>query len=245
MSQQTQKDYKELCSERTIFSDDQGFFGELFTIVKNCCTEKWLKNIFESEISDATKLKLLFDEADVSDVLLGTLEHVKSVYRQKDSAFSYRRRKEGESLHEKGELDRALVLLTQAVLRAPAKGTVHTLYFTLLRIFAIKISNYVSSITYLNAFALFDETIHCSMHCIVIDISALKSNFTFAGVDKQIDEGMSLGLALWSRSAVLLDLNRGDDALVDIQSAVDNGLDDAKKQLDYYVRLAKANASKY
>lgn len=52
-------------------------------------------------------------------------------------------------------------------------------------------------------------------------------------------------MALWSRSAVLLDLNRGSDALVDIQSAIDNGLDDVKKQLEYYVRLAKANASKY
>lgn len=51
-------------------------------------------------------------------------------------------------------------------------------------------------------------------------------------------------MALWSRSAVLLDLNRGSDALFDIQSAIDNGLDDLKKQLEYYVRLAKANASK-
>lgn len=51
-------------------------------------------------------------------------------------------------------------------------------------------------------------------------------------------------MALWSRSAVLLDLNRGSDALVDIQSAIDNGLDDLKKQLEYFIRLARANASK-
>lgn len=122
MADRKDKNYTELCSERTIFADDQGFFGEMFTIVKNCCTEKWLKNIFESSISDVTKLKLLFDEADVSDMLLGTLEHVKSVYRQKDAAFSQRRRKDGELLHERGEFDKALLLLTQAVLRAPAKG---------------------------------------------------------------------------------------------------------------------------
>lgn len=52
-------------------------------------------------------------------------------------------------------------------------------------------------------------------------------------------------MSFWSRAAILLDLNRGDDALVDIQCAIDNGLDDVKKQLEYFVRLAKANASMY
>lgn len=70
------KDYAEICSERTIFSDQQGFFGELFDVVKNCCTEKWLKTKFETLSTDADKIRLLFDEPNVSDMLLGTLEHV-------------------------------------------------------------------------------------------------------------------------------------------------------------------------
>lgn len=64
------------------------------------------------------------------------------------------------------------------------------------------------------------------------------------GIDIQHDGGLTLAFALWSRSAVLIDLNRGFDAIVDIQCAIDNGLDDVKKQLEYYVRLAKANARK-
>lgn len=69
--------------------------------------------------------------------------------------------------------------------------------------------------------------------------------FSFAkGVDIRFDAGFSLALAFWSRSAVLLDLNRGSDALVDIQCAIDNGLDDLKKQHEYYARLAIANARK-
>lgn len=64
------------------------------------------------------------------------------------------------------------------------------------------------------------------------------------GVDIRFDSGLSLALALWSRSAVLLDLNRGTDALVDIQCAIDNGLEDLKKQHEYYARLARANARK-
>lgn len=67
----------------------------------------------------------------------------------------------------------------------------------------------------------------------------------FEGTDIRFDSGLTLAMSFWSRAAVLLDLNRGDDALFDIQCAIDNGLDDVKKQLEYYVRLAKANASMY
>lgn len=121
MADQNDKNFTELCSERTIFSDDQGFFGDMFEIIKKSCTEKWLKNIFVSEVSDSIKLKLLFDEPNVSDNLLGTLEHVTTIYRKKDAAFSQRRRNEGQILHKNGDLENALILLTQAVLRAPGK----------------------------------------------------------------------------------------------------------------------------
>lgn len=122
MSEHNGKDYTEICSERTIFSDQQGFFGEMFEIVKNCCTKKWLKEKFEASPTDADKFRLLFDEPDVSDMLLGTLEHVTSIYRKKDAAFAYQRRREGELLHQQKVFDKALMLLTHAVLRAPAKG---------------------------------------------------------------------------------------------------------------------------
>lgn len=116
------KDYMEICSERTIFSEQQGFFGEMFDVVKNCCTEKWLKTKFEALPTDDEKFRLLFDEPNVSDMLMGTLEHVIPIWRKKDCPFSYQRRREGERLHAKKDLVNALTLLTHAVLRAPAKG---------------------------------------------------------------------------------------------------------------------------
>lgn len=118
------KDYMEICSERTIFSEQQGFFGEMFDVVKNCCTEKWLKTKFEALPTDDEKFRLLFDEPNVSDMLMGTLEHVIPIWRKKDCPFSYQRRREGERLHAKNDLVNALTLLTHAVLRAPAKGNV-------------------------------------------------------------------------------------------------------------------------
>lgn len=122
MSDQSDKNFTEMCSERTIFSEQQGFFGEMFEIVKNCCTKKWLKEKFEASPTDADKLRLLFDEPNVSDMLLGTLEHVTSIYRKKDAAFSHQRRKDGERLHQQNDFENASMLLTHAVLRAPAKG---------------------------------------------------------------------------------------------------------------------------
>lgn len=128
MSQQkNDKNYREICSERTIFSDQQGFFGEMFDIVRKCCTDKWLKQKFYAAKSDADKLKELFDETSVSDMLFGTLEHVKPIYRQKDAAFSHKRRIEGEKLLYHNDVNNAFLLLTQAVLRAPAKGRQNTL----------------------------------------------------------------------------------------------------------------------
>lgn len=125
------KKFTEICSEQTIFSDKQGFFGEMFDNVKDMCSEKWLSTTFNcTSLSDADKLKLLFDEPNISGELLGTLEHVAPVYRQKDLAFSYQRRKMGEKLYEQNDLKNALICLTQAILRAPAKGLFGHHFFT-------------------------------------------------------------------------------------------------------------------
>lgn len=129
LSEHIDKNFTEICSERTIFSEQQGFFGEMFEIVRNCCPEKWLKNKFEALSSDSDKLRLLFDEPNVSDMLLGTLENVAAVYRKKDSAFSRQRRISGEKLHEEKDFDNALILLTHAIARAPSKGdTIYNSY---------------------------------------------------------------------------------------------------------------------
>lgn len=128
--------YTDICSERTIFSNEKGFFGEMFDCIKSNCDAEWIEHTFDAALSDMDKLKLLYEGPIVGDTLLGTLEHVTSVYRQKDAAFSLHRRIEGEKLYEKAkscptitttavtqkDLGNALILLTQAVLRAPAKG---------------------------------------------------------------------------------------------------------------------------
>lgn len=226
--------YTDICSARTIFSNEKGFFGEMFDCIKSNCDAKWMANTFDSALSDMDKLKLLYDEPIVSDTLLGTLEHVTSVYRQKDAAFSFQRRTEGEKLYEKAkscttatasatrkDLENALTLLTQAVLRAPARGMPSSACLYHLQFCVVSMPSDVES----NSFS-FSFYIFCP------------------GEDIRFDGGFSLAMAFWTRSTVLLQLNRGADALVDIQCAIDNGLESIKSKPEYFARLAKANARK-
>lgn len=59
-----------------------------------------------------------------------------------------------------------------------------------------------------------------------------------------MDAGLSLAYAFWSRSAVLLELKNGQNAIIDMQCAIENGLEKVKEDFEYYKRLTIANARK-
>lgn len=179
----------------------------MFDGVMSSCRPNWIQNTFDKAKSDLDKLRSLFDDADVSGALLGTLEHVTPIYREKDAIFSRQRRLAADKLIEQKDFPNALIMLTQAILRAPAKG--------------IEICIFFYAFTSIGSYY-----------------------FLLSGVDLRYDGGLSLALALWSRSSVLIELNRHEDALVDIQCAIENGLNDIKKTSEYFIRLAKAYARK-
>lgn len=114
--------YTAMCSEQTIFSNKEGFFGEFFESLKKASPKKWINNVFGSAKNDRERLLMMLEEPNVSATLLGMLEHVSAVYKQKDGKGSELRRREGEKLLGSGEVKKAVILLSQAVLRAPMKG---------------------------------------------------------------------------------------------------------------------------
>ena len=63
-------------------------------------------------------------------------------------------------------------------------------------------------------------------------------NFPFADVDKDIDNGLTLALALMTRSEVFFKMNDGFNGLNDLQLAVKYGLP-VKNNPEYYAKLAK------
>lgn len=114
--------YTEMCSAQTIQSNDKGFFNELYGSVRKMCPKKWMDSVFRQQIGDRAKIQCLFGDCDGNAILMGMLEHVAPVYKQKNAQFSAQRRREGEKLFDQGDSAKALILLSQAVLRAPDKG---------------------------------------------------------------------------------------------------------------------------
>ncbi|XP_037818792.1 SET and MYND domain-containing protein 4 [Lucilia sericata] len=181
--------YQQICSARTVQSDKKGFFNEFYLEVKESCGEKWLKNYFGKLKSNEARILSIFSDREICDPVLGVLENVQPVFKEKDAVFSSQRRLQADKYHlmwtssnKKEELQQALALANLAVMRAPAKG-----------------------------------------------------------VDMQIDDGLSLALALRSRAVILLALGEGEQALSDLKLAVSFGLD-CKQSIDYYIKMAKAYA---
>ncbi|KNC24394.1 hypothetical protein FF38_14177 [Lucilia cuprina] len=181
--------YQQICSARTVQSDKKGFFNEFYLEVKESCGEKWLKNYFGKLKSNEARILSIFSDREICDPVLGVLENVQPVFKEKDAVFSSQRRLQADKYHlmwtssnKKEELQQALALANLAVMRAPAKG-----------------------------------------------------------VDMQIDDGLSLALALRSRAVVLLALGEGEQALSDLKLAASFGLD-CKQSIDYYIKMAKAYA---
>lgn len=126
------------CSSKTLQANNNGFFNNFYyTIVENFKSngewENWLKNQFGKLVSDEQRLKLLYEDSTVSWDILGTLEHVAEIYRKKDAMFSWQKREQVMKLlkhldNNSGSsstvgLDKILILASQAVMRAPMKGS--------------------------------------------------------------------------------------------------------------------------
>ncbi|XP_037939515.1 SET and MYND domain-containing protein 4-like [Teleopsis dalmanni] len=114
--------YQQICSARTVQSDRQGFFNEFYMEVKDSCGEKWLQNYFGKLKSNEARILSIFSDREICDPVLGVLENVQPVYKQKDGLFSAQRRAQADKHHLLGELQQALAHANLAVVRAPAKG---------------------------------------------------------------------------------------------------------------------------
>ncbi|ALC44325.1 Smyd4 [Drosophila busckii] len=123
--------YQQVCSTRTVQSDKKGFFNEFYLDVKDACGEKWLLNYFGKLKSNAARVLSIFSDREVCDPVLGVLEHVQPVYKQKDVLVSSQRRAQADKFYllscsaandeERVEmLQQALGHANLAVMRAPA-----------------------------------------------------------------------------------------------------------------------------
>lgn len=115
--------FTNVCSTLTVQSDEKGFFNEFYQCVRDQCGDKWITGEFGKLKSDGDKILALYNDLNVCDIVLGTLEHVRPVFKPKDAKFSYQRRMQGDLLARNGDLKGALLMYSQAVMRAPDTGT--------------------------------------------------------------------------------------------------------------------------
>ncbi|XP_017043504.1 SET and MYND domain-containing protein 4 [Drosophila ficusphila] len=124
--------YHQICSAQTVQSEKRGFFNEFCVDVRDACGDKWLRNYFGKLKSNAARVLSIFSDREVCDPVLGVLEHVQPVFKQKDALFSAQRRAQadkfflmsgnGESEESKELLQQALMAANLAVMRAPDRN---------------------------------------------------------------------------------------------------------------------------
>lgn len=115
--------YSNLCSSETLRSGKKGFFHDFSDFVTQTAGDTWTSRIFGRIDDDEERVRTVFADAKIRNVVADTLAKVKILFRDKDADISRRRRLEGYQLAAVGQYDKALLLFSQAVLRAPQPGS--------------------------------------------------------------------------------------------------------------------------
>lgn len=114
--------YRNLCSLETVRSGKKGFFQEFSECVAQVAGEAWISKVFGRLSDDEARMRSVFTDNKIKDTVLGTLRRTKVLYRPKDARASKMSRCQGLEAMDAGDLEKALLLLSQAVLRAPMPG---------------------------------------------------------------------------------------------------------------------------
>jgi len=110
--------YTQMCSLQTIYSNNQGFFGEFYESAKDVAKRAWIDNNFNKNTPDKYKILCLFDDSAVSDIVKGTLEHVQPIFKDKYPIIAQQKFNEAEKCAHLDDKEKALMLYNHAVVRA-------------------------------------------------------------------------------------------------------------------------------
>ncbi|GJQ85448.1 hypothetical protein Trydic_g23873 [Trypoxylus dichotomus] len=115
------KIYTTICSEKTLQSNEKGFFMQFVEIVAKEAGEEWIQSTFGSLKSDKERIKIIYECEPVKNAVCHTLSYVQEIYRQK-SDISQEKRHMAENLFKNGEIQKSLASYCQAILRSPLTG---------------------------------------------------------------------------------------------------------------------------
>ncbi|XP_017764467.1 PREDICTED: SET and MYND domain-containing protein 4-like [Eufriesea mexicana] len=124
---ETEGGYRNVCSLETLRSGKKGFFRDFSENVSRVAGEQWISKVFGRLTSDEERIRTIFTDGKIKDSVSETLNRTSILYREKDGNASRTKRLEGLEAAAAGERRKALLLLSQAVLRAPSPGKCRTI----------------------------------------------------------------------------------------------------------------------
>lgn len=84
--------------------------------------EQWISKVFGRLTTDEERVRTVFTDGKIKGAVLETLNRTEILYRDKDAMASRARRLEGFEALAAEERRKALLLFSQAILRAPLPG---------------------------------------------------------------------------------------------------------------------------
>ncbi|KAG7214198.1 hypothetical protein KM043_001543 [Ampulex compressa] len=115
----SEESYRDLCSAETLRSGKKGFFRDFSEHAMRTAGDDWISKIFARLSSDEERISAVFTDERIKDVVLETLRRVRALFRGKDEGIAKQRRNEAILAAALGERERARLLFSQAILRAP------------------------------------------------------------------------------------------------------------------------------
>ncbi|KAI4457273.1 set and mynd domain-containing protein 4 [Holotrichia oblita] len=116
------KVYTAICSEKTLQSNEKGFFMQFVENVQEEVGQDWIQNTFGTLKSDKERIRKVYEYEPLKTVVFDTLSRVQEIYRQKSADVSQSRRRLAEQALKNGEIQKALILYSQSILRSPPTG---------------------------------------------------------------------------------------------------------------------------
>ncbi|PBC25895.1 SET and MYND domain-containing protein [Apis cerana cerana] len=116
---ESERFYKTLCSLETVRSEKRGFFRDFSEDVVRVAGEQWISKVFGRLTTDEERVRTVFTDGKIKDAVLETLNRTEILYRDKNAMASRARRLEGFEALAAEERRKALLLFSQAILRAP------------------------------------------------------------------------------------------------------------------------------
>ncbi|XP_047003321.1 SET and MYND domain-containing protein 4-like isoform X1 [Schistocerca americana] len=111
-------EFTRICSEATLQSKKEGFFLVYAESVEDQLGEKWIHKTFSKLSTDEERISICYSDPQVREAILSTMKHVRPLYRAKDPVIAQQKLLEGHKEMSNGDNAKALILFTQALLRA-------------------------------------------------------------------------------------------------------------------------------